>query len=265
MSHPFHYLLNLQPSQIIKGGKFDRDVLKQFHLSHVPWLAAPKDAIVVPMNDGRSLITPTVGGQPPAVHTLNDKTQQWLSLDDNLSIGWEKDDLPTPEILRHSFYGGYSVTDKSSREWSIPVARKADETAGSLQTEISFDLSSGNTIRSVACEVKEFWELSGEIWDYWMTEDSEKDDNWLNRAALAALAVNYAVGVPEVNAFQAMGKPLLDDKTVFAISNAVIDMQFFEKLNSDKAKKNEASEAENSNSTPGDADSAMTSDQPVAN
>lgn len=182
------------------------------------------------------MFTPNLGGKPADVTAYQPATQTWIT-HGKIKIGWETAAPPTAEVLaRYPQVIGYQLT-ASGTVWTIPLARSPRGISNIPQ-----DFVWNESGDPVACRRADFdwlWDLSGEVWDYWHTDKgNELGESWLAKAALRILQVNYFIGPAELNAFRSMGRPVMDQMSVAAISLALIDNDFPKLV--DDAKKNEA-------------------------
>lgn len=260
----FYYFLPhvTQRELVVSTNKLNRHLLAERGLAEVladcKWW--PRDVTISeglgPEGiSGVTLYVPPAGGAEQSTPLQFDaKRQTWMRVDDGRWIGWLTGDPPAPEDLlrRGDLVSGRFVTDEAGRGWRIPVARAAHDPCGYLPQNLHFD-AEGNSTGRVKPQHEWLWRLAGEVWDClnyrnWKAaqeagEDPEcqrpedlpdtdpppgeaHDEQWLRKAALDVLGVNYRLGFAEVNALAEAGLPLLDEARVQLIAICLIDLQF---------------------------------------
>lgn len=246
MSHPFHYFTpGIPAAKLAPGNILSKAVLPTVHLGHLAGHLTKSSDISIQdvVNLGGhqgAFFTPTVGGRPAEVVTFNpdESKQRWLKTE-KVWIGWEVGNEPGPDELQRktAIDRGYAVADSSGREWTIPIAR-SPKNRETLPCDYEWDLETGEPIKTRKESHEWLWELSGKLEDYWNNVDVSADPAWIHKQAVACLSFNYAIGLIELNAFKAMGKSLLDDKSIALITMAVFDMNIIKQV--DELKKNAA-------------------------
>lgn len=156
---------------------------------------------------------------PGSTHEWIDRGAFW--------IGWDKNNLPTPESLERDKVtkNGYKLEDSSGRTWWIPVVRS--ELRGStLPSDYSFDAN--GEIRSVPKrQFQEYWELAGELFDYQCGNATGWTDAKTILAAAKMLGINYRVTVHELEALRQIGYPVLDTDFAHKVIMAVCDFPHY--------------------------------------
>jgi hypothetical protein len=172
-------------------------------------------------------VAPYVGGAAPAVHTYQPDKQTWLQdIAPGVWIGWQADKPPDPaDLARTRRFGGYNVTDASGRVWSVPVARAKPTGSSSLPQLFEFDPITFEPRTIPNPEFDSLWQISGRIYDHWNGDEVQLSPQEQASYALQALMVNYRVGPVELNAFNAMGRPVLNELVASSIGLALIDLQ----------------------------------------
>lgn len=246
MSHPFHYFTpGLMPAQILPGNCLDKKLAATVHLEH--WVDAWKKPSALTIQDAQidgqrgAFFTPTINGQVAPVVTFNpdESIQRWYKTP-KIWVGWEVGNEPGPEEMKKSpseFIPGYFLQDEAGQGWVIPVAR-SQAGKGTLPNDIEWNLETNQPSIKRKAKYDWLWQLSEEIWDYWNTEARPKDNPWLAAQALKILQVNYYVSAIELNAFAAMGRSVMDEVRIQAISFLFIDLDIVQRV--EDAKKNEA-------------------------
>lgn len=243
----FYFFKNKRVDDLARGEEINHNLLAEFGLAEV--LAdvrkAPAHATATtvgsnagPGNSCGAILT--VGtkhsGAPAHIGNHPDR-QHWVPLNDagDAWIGVMKNELPRPEDLERFeiIYGGL-VTDRQHLEWIVPVCRAAQEGMpfGTLPQSYSFD-ANGEPLPQLDSSFRWLWNLSGEIQDYYRPGQKERDFKWLVKAALKLLAVNYRIGVRELNLLHELGRPILTNNTAARIAQASYGWEVLE-----EAKKN---------------------------
>jgi len=240
MGHPFHYFFPGRLSaEVVPGGIAKRAVFDSLNLGYLAdrW----KKPNQVSYQDARidshqgAFLTPTVKGQPARQIGYDQAKQGWLKTG-KVWIGWELDELPTPELfVRPSPISGYDIKDDGDRVWMVPIAR-SPAGRGQIPNDIMWD-ESGEPVKVRKASFDWLWKLAGEVWDYWNASSSDADPSWVYKVALQCLQVNYQIGRLELNAFQSMGKSVIDERFATLVTLALIDMEIVEKTQ--EVKKNE--------------------------
>ena len=78
--------------------------------------------------------------------------------------------------------------------------------------------------------ISDFWELSGEVFDHWNSENTNIGVERMAEIALAVLQINHRIGPIEIAAFNAMGRNVFDSVRVYSLPLAIIDLQINEDL-----------------------------------
>jgi hypothetical protein len=244
MSHPFHYFIpNANSTGWCLGGLLPADRLKEHHLGHLVHLAGPgKAAICDAQIDGVMglLFTPNVDGRFAREIGYKAGSQTWMKASGKVWIGWEKDDQPGPkELERPELIRGYTVSDEAGNQWCVPIARSPRGMA-TLPSDLVWDVETGEPQSQRKPAYDWLWELSGEIFDYLNNPNRPADLPWLRKSALKIMQVNYRISPLELNAFQAMGRCVIDEMRANLIALALIDNEIVEAVaGNDEAKKNE--------------------------
>lgn len=137
-------------------------------------------------------------------------------------IGFETDDPPGPDdLIRPGAVLGYRVRLGDGRWWNVPVARQFPE--GTALPAVLRMGGGGRLVRDLPPEYVSLFERCAP----WATAYYEHPDEPLTlamvdawRLALDGLAVNYRVGMAEVNALG-----LFTEATVEAVISCLLDMQ----------------------------------------
>lgn len=191
--------------------------------------------------DGRSgvLMTPNLGDQPAPITSYCPGSQTWIN-HGRIMIGWETDFSPTAEVLAKPIaqqVPSTFVLPAADTVWTIPVARSSRGHAF-LPTYYEWP-EEGPPVQKRRPDFDWLWQIACEVWDYWNTEGGNgKPEEWLAEVALKVLQVNYYIGRPELTAFAAMGKILLDKVNVAVVCMILIDGDFPKAV--EESKKNEA-------------------------
>lgn len=238
MSHPFHYFIPGQGmDSFAPGRKVSQTQLEAVGLGHLYGSVSRGVTLGEAKIDGRSgvLMTPNLGDQPAPITSYCPDSQTWIS-HGRIMIGWDTSCPPTAEVLAKKVQVfGYQLLAGGS-QWVIPLAR-SPRGISNIPQDYRFG-DDGKPAPQRRADYEWLWELSGEVWDYWHTERGiERGETWLVEQALRIMQVNYFIGQPEVNAFSVMGRPLLDQINIAAITLALIDNDFPKAV--DDAKKNE--------------------------
>lgn len=244
MSHPFHYFIpGVNPDQWCPGNKLVAAKLREHFLSHLEHLTKPgKVAVAVAAIDGTNgvMFTPNMpDGQFARQVGFDAAGQAWLKPSGKVWIGWEKSEPPGPnELARPNPIRGYTVADDAGNQWNVPIARSPRNMA-TLPSDLVWDVETGEPTSRRKPALDWLWELSGEVFDYINNPVKTADPAWLQKSALKILQVNYAVSALELNAFQAMGRCVIDELRATLIGLALIDNEIVDQVTSDDAKKND--------------------------
>ena len=246
MGHPFHYFTpGLSAAQLLPGNVLKKELAPTVHLAH--WVDAWKKPGSLSVQDAQidglsgAFFTPTVNGQPAAVinYVADEAKQRWYKTP-KIWVGWEVGNEPGPECFAKSLqFRGYQLPDSSGAAWNIPVAHSPKGNT-TLPNDIEWDLDTGQPVQRPSVHFEEQWKLAGEVFDYWQIATKEdRDPTWIQRAALSILQINYQIGMIEMNAFRAMGAPVLDDIFARDVTWAFIDLDILTQV--EDLKKNEIS------------------------
>lgn len=177
----------------------------------------------------------------PAIVTNAPNLQRWKCIDEakGLWLGVLKDDLPRPEVLeRFTVIRGGRVTDPQHYEWIVPVARALAQGMpyGTLPQSYHFD-DAGEPQPVLDKAYEWLWQLAGEIKDWYVASETDqpRPHAWLVKTAARLLAVNYRLGLHELNLLQECGRSVLHQQTIGAICQACYGWEVLE-----EAKKNSA-------------------------
>ena len=242
MSNPFFYRLNgLSLNQIGIGGKVRAGVLHDFGLGHLAEdIVSQDDAVIAEQEiDGAKFLVmvPKIApSNSTPKHVDFDLERdpkknrlQWLAHPGGKSaIGWVKDDLPDPDVLfRKRPLPGLPTLDACGREWLVPVGRSnaGNET---FERDFVFDLDAGGVKRIRSKSGDRLFEVATEIFDLYQVDDDDPnlelmDMDRLFLLVVEALGFNYRVGPMEINAFAAMGAPVINNSTIDAFGQSVTD------------------------------------------
>ena len=258
--NPFLYRLNglKKPEELFHGGKFKQDVLARFHLGHLDGeLVNQSDADVAFCEVDGEYFALLVMKVPPngntATHTSFDarkepdrNTQRWYKHPDgSIEIGWVIDSIPGPEVLARPNAAGLRTADASGREWLVPIGRSTKNGRETFIRDFVFDLAENSVQQVRSASSDQLFDIAAEIWDLYINDDknSMTDQQWhrLFELVVEALGINYCISSLEVNAFQAMGKPIFDTTVVDVFAMAVTDFEIYEEF---KKKEMEEKESE---------------------
>lgn len=250
----FYYFLPKVPKErVAVGDELDRDVLAAAGLAEI--LA---DVRRVPIHASVSQVNESVGpGKLPGtvitpvskhrgvgpIGNFPDR-QTWRPIGNGTHawVGALTKDPPTPlDLERWQPIGGLKVTDPTSYEWLVPVARAAqlDLPYGTLPQSYSFD-AQGEPVPSLLPQYAWLWELGREIQDWYASQMPLEGDDvtpeeraahrpqplaWLIKAAAKVLGVNYRVGLAELNLLHELGRPVLTQETAHTICQQVVNYE----------------------------------------
>lgn len=129
------------------------------------------------------------------------KQQQWEQVG-KYWVGWDPNNLPTPEDLeRDEFCGESEVTLGDGRVWMCPVIRL---TQGAHRLPDVWKLVNGKFTSVIKPDWAWAWDLTGDIWD-WYTSDRTKTQPELFEWAIRLLSINYRVGPCEAGILGLIG------------------------------------------------------------
>lgn len=241
MPHPFHYFIpNASSTSWCLGGLLPADRLKEHRLEHLTHLAKPGQAAICDAQiEGVNglLFTPNLpGGKFAEQISYSAATQTWLKASGKAWIGWETNDLPTPELLQKKDFiqQGYVVRDGADRGWTIPVARSPRVGGVSLPCDVQWNVETGEPSLVRKAQHDYLWQLAGELHDYFANPGVARDDLWLERKALICLQANYTISPLELEAFRTAGSPVLDQERAMFIAMALFDMQIVNEVEDSK-------------------------------
>lgn len=244
MPHPFHYFIpNASSTSWCLGGLLPADRLKEHRLEHLTHLAKPGQAAICDAQiEGVNglLFTPNLpGGKFAEQISYSAATQTWLKASGKAWIGWETNNPPGPgELERKELIRGYTVSDEAGNQWCVPIAR-SPRGMTTLPNDIVWDVETGEPSTRRKAAFDWLWELSGEVFDYLNNPERPTDPTWLRKTALKILQVNYTISPLELNAFNQMGRCVIDELRANLIALALIDNEIVELVGgTDDAKKN---------------------------
>lgn len=178
-------------------------------------------------------------GAPAAIGNHPD-LQHWAPIDEERGcwIGVLKNSLPRPEDLeRFEVIFGGRVADPQHYEWLIPVARCVPQGMPYGTLPQAYRFNAAGEPQPVLDKAWEWlWNLSGEVIDWYRKADSGQNppESWLIKTAARLLAVNYRLGVHELNLLHDLGRTILHKSTVGKIAQTSYGWEILE-----EAKKNE--------------------------
>ena len=242
----YYYFPNRSPAELVQGEELNHNFLAEFGLSEV--LAdvrrIPLHGHVGPVNSnagpGKTCgVVLTVNGKyagpPPKTGNWPD-LQTWkpLRADKTAWIGVMKNELPRPEDLeRLDIVFGPKVKDEGHYEWRVPCARAVHHGMpyGNLPQSYRFN-DEGEPLPVLNSRWEWLWQLSGEIVDFYRAEttDQRKPEAWLVKQAARLLAVNYRLGLAELNFLFDLGRPVLQKDQVHLIAQASYGFEVLEEV-----------------------------------
>ena len=227
---------------------------------------------------GHVLFAKAANNSQPRFYSYNPDQQTWIPRGDNLWIGWDTINPPTPEdLLRRKPAGGMMLTDEFDRKWCIPVVRSPVD-RGSLPLDYTFD-PDGSVVKRIKPIHERVWELSGRAHEYLMSVgampqeklEAEFPEEWVIRTAVEFLGINYRIGLHEAAAFVEMGATVLDTDFAMYVFRAVTDFGKVEEATRFLEKKNQIRQEtlhsllDSQKHSPGSVETTTDTDQPVAN
>lgn len=236
----FNYFLpGVSLAHLAPDGQIDHATLRMLGLAEVlgDVFKVPEHASVIDVKSGPNgragcVIAPVrVHHGPPAV-AFNPQYQTWKECG-SYWLGWKNGETPTPSFLeRWEVIPGQRVLDRKRQEWTIPIARAPSHgyEFGFLPQAYTFD-DSGEPKPNLDPDFAWLWELAGQIRDWYRNSRPPAEDatpaekqayvppkfNDLVRFATRILAVNYRLGLAELNVLHQLGVALLTQDTVHAI------------------------------------------------
>jgi len=166
----------------------------------------------------------------------------WLG--DGVWIGVDGDVEPE-SLERDEIVPGHLVTLADGRQWRIPVARMVSEVGAfvALPTRRSLDESGKWVAGEVVERYSRLWDYASRYWDAVFGSAQEVADSdgeervsltfdfdGQTDAAVEALSANYRIGKGEASALE-----ILDDGSVSAILNALVDIPSLVELKKKRA------------------------------
>lgn len=165
-------------------------------------------------------------------------------------VGTYRDNPPQPcAIERHRLLPGYMVPDYSGNRWQIPVAKSPRQDA--LPRVYTYD-EDGNEVSQVAREYGPLWEMAGEVYDEYVGDRELTENN--RPRVLQILAANYWVSKDVIRAFDAAGRPVLNDDFVALVLMSLIDGQLIDEYKKKELSSNSPQVDDSSNSGHGTVD-----------
>ncbi len=260
-----YHLPGLTRDKLAPGGVFSRSLLAARGLAEIlsDVTNCPDHATVANVDrqgpdGGPGCI---VAANPPRTMGYYPRQQEWQQVDgvDGCWLGYDKGEFPKPEDLeRPATIAGYGPTLGDGNAWTIPILRRPDDT-----TELPRDLigkANGTVEMPVSRRYRKLWEdsvddvafcfdESGKVREA-MAVDLEKMFDVLAKC-IRILAVNYRVGMAEVNALQ-----LIDSTNWYGVIASSVDVPQYMAIEESLKKTNDSSGAAALNSTPGEQDSS---------
>jgi hypothetical protein len=246
----FYYLLReILPEELVERHAVKRQVLRRFGLADVlSDVTHCSDDVMtsckyadqhsdVPVG-GTVILPKTAAGTDPRSWGFHGTTQTWQPVElqpgapTMLWIGWETDNPPTPvDLLRKTAVPrGRYLLDQLDQQWLFPVAHSKQ---GRATLPASLVRTVDGVKHHVAKPYQSLWELSGQIRD-WYRDDFHVDPDdvlcWKYDCALQILQTNYRIGVHELNALDAMGRPLLTTENLDPLLASFIDWDLPDEL-----------------------------------
>ena len=288
MSGFYHFVPDVTPDQVVEGGNcatgaLIHATLQAVHLDDVlrDCRIAAKDVVVIPCNSGPGdqggvmLYPHPPGDELPELLGYDGERQQWVHVAVyGRWVGWRADEPPRPEDLeRPQIRAGYTVRDDHSQVWQVPIAYAspagADATYGNLPCSFRFDLETNQPIATLKPEYRTVWERAKRAWTFYNSpadewpEDFNQDE--LIMLCAMALAINYRVGLAELNALDAAGRDPLDNDFVRNVVLCLIDMEVANAWKKKETPENGQSAGDGSSCTPGTPDDTPASEPVSAN
>lgn len=155
----------------------------------------------------------------PRLTSVNYEEQVWLPCGDGSLawIGWDKSALPSPYGLeRPQIVHGFLLVDDLTQQWAVPLARSPDPENATGFLMKTYRFANGKPVGTIVKSQEWLWELSGQI-RQWYMQTGHPDQlpwDWLVKAAVKLIGVNYRVGEHEINALAECGANLLTDETI---------------------------------------------------
>lgn len=141
-------------------------------------------------------------------------------------LGYGTKEVPGPDdLVRDEVVMGHAVTLADGNDWIVPVARSFREGLTCLPEDLRMG-ADGKLQRSVKAAYRELFDRASAVAEPAYSQGFyEIDEEESYRLVVDALAVNYRVGLAEVNALG-----LLDTRTRHAALGALIDQPTFLEL-----------------------------------
>lgn len=271
----FYYFLPVSKDKLQVGDELDRDVLAEHGLAdvladvrRVPAHASvcgvsgnkgpggQSGVIVAPVSKHRGV--PGIVGNDPLRQAWRPRGKAW--------VGIATGAIPTPlDLERWKTIGGYKLEDPQHYEWQVPVARASWMEFGTLPQSYKFD-ERGEPVPNLQPEFVWLWTLAGLVHDWYLSQEPPEDATPAERAehqprpfaelvkaAARVLAVNYRVGLAELNFLHDLGRPVLTQQTVHAICQTLFGWEVLEEAKKKQPAAAEPAPASSSPSTTGAA------------
>lgn len=254
----YYFFRGRSADELARGEDLNHNLLAEYGLAEV---LADVRKVITGANAGQCSVTNVGSNAGPGkscgiVLTINTKhsgspsligndpaRQIWTQVDEakGLWIGVLKNELPRPEDLeRYDTIFGPPVKDPQHHEWRIPIARLLSQGMpyGTLPQSYRFD-AAGEPHPRLDKAYEWLWNLSGEIQDYYRVDGNGRQHSWLVKTAARLLAVNYRLGLRELNVLDDLGRGVLHKSTVGEIAQTSYGWDLLE-----EAKKNETDTTE---------------------
>lgn len=132
MSAPVYFIQGASQSRDCPQGNPSRDLLASVGLSHTladvkagEWSCFDMTAKGPDGQVGMILAAQTVGGEVPRLLGYYPDRQQWRKCGERLWLGFDPEDLPTPdELKRRQQVAGYDLELGDGQTWTVPVVRR---------------------------------------------------------------------------------------------------------------------------------------------
>jgi hypothetical protein len=148
--------------------------------------------------------------------------QQWTQVGDDVWLGLDPADLPTPEDLRRKRQcDGYLVELADGRRYVVPVIRRPDGSSD-LPRELVINPLTGRLEEPVKDRYRRYWDASAEVASWFFTEGFDNSSFTKQRGlalATEALSLNYRYGPLEQFVLR-----LVDAQNYLAVLGTTVDV-----------------------------------------
>lgn len=262
MATPVYFISGHKADSLFPGERVDRDVLRKLGLADlwrdtlaersVDWMATEWSGANTPSNRPGMFVSalPVESHRPPRTVTkFDDGSWQWVAGANDVWLGIDTLAPVKPEdVERRNQYKGHWVELADGNEWLIPVIRRPAWGQKTIKTDdgeeqlvdgflegvprlsqiMTMDPATRKVTRSIRPVDQRIWDWSATFYGVVYDDGHNKkrtmptdDDSFAFAATL--LAMNYRVGLAEINAWQ-----LFEERCLIKVIQAAMDLPWIE-------------------------------------